>query len=74
MPARRQARPGLDGLTHAVLIAYPRYVDPLSGLPCPPELALDRLADPGLQPRGPRLRLLAKMQGALSGHAWIWRR
>ena len=74
VPDRRQARPDLNGLTHAVLIAYPRYVDPLSGLPCPPELALDRLADPGLQPRGRRLRLLAKMQGALSGHAWIWRR
>ncbi|MDO5642913.1 MAG: capsular polysaccharide biosynthesis protein, partial [Paracoccus sp. (in: a-proteobacteria)] len=74
VPARRRARPGLDGLTHAVLIAYPRYLDPVSGLPCPPEVALARLSDPCL-PQGPaRLRLLARAQGALAGHSWIWRR
>lgn len=74
VPDRRQARPGLDGLTHAVLIGYPRYFDPISGLPCPPEVALDRLADPRISARAPRLRLLAKLQGKLSGHSWIWRR
>ncbi|SDD73511.1 capsular polysaccharide export protein [Paracoccus isoporae] len=74
VPLRRRTRPGLDGLVHAVLIAYPRYLDPLSGLPCPPEVALARLADPSLAPRGPALRGLAKLQGALSGHDWIWRR
>ncbi|WP_304618569.1 capsular polysaccharide biosynthesis protein [Paracoccus sediminilitoris] len=73
IPARRQARPDLAALVHACLIAYPRYRDPLTGLPCPPEVALDRLrAGIGGQP--PVLRLLAKAQGALAGHAWIWRR
>ncbi|NHF72434.1 capsular polysaccharide biosynthesis protein [Paracoccus xiamenensis] len=73
VPVRRQARPDLDALTHAVLISYPRYCDPVSGLPCPPELALERLSGPTTQ-RSMRLRLLAKAQGALAGHAWIWRR
>ncbi|WP_271114593.1 capsular polysaccharide biosynthesis protein [Paracoccus aerodenitrificans] len=74
VPARRIARPGLDGLTHAALIAYPRYRDPVSGLPCPPEIAVERLADVTLQTRGLRLRWLAKAQGAVSGYSWIWRR
>ncbi|MBA4489287.1 capsular polysaccharide biosynthesis protein [Paracoccus sp. S1E-3] len=73
VPARRRARPDLDALTHAVLIGYPRYVDPISGLPCPPELALERLAASAVR-QGRALRLLAKAQGALAGHAWIWRR
>ena len=75
VPARRQARPGLAGLVHAALIAYPRYHDPTSDLPCPPETALARLADPGLALQGsPALRILARAQGALASHAWLWRR
>ncbi|TBN44129.1 capsular polysaccharide biosynthesis protein [Paracoccus subflavus] len=73
IPARRRARPDLPALVHACLIAYPRYVDPLSGLPCPVEVAIDRLRD-GRSPTSPALRLLSKMQGALAGHAWLWRR
>lgn len=73
VPPRRQARPGLAAFVHACLIAYPRYFDPVSGLPCPPELALDRLADPSAARGGPALRILAKAQGLLSGHAWLWR-
>ena len=72
-PARRTARPVLQGLIHAALIAYPRYHDPVSGLPCPPEVAVERLADPALATRGPGLRMLAKLQGWLAGHAWLWR-
>jgi capsular polysaccharide export protein len=73
VPARRQARPVLQGLIHASLIAYPRYHDPLTGLPCPPEVAVDRLADARLPRRGAGLRLLAKAQGLLAGYAWLWR-
>ena len=36
-------------------------------------LALDRLADDAVAPQGRRLRLLAKLQGALAGHSWLWR-
>jgi len=28
---------------HACLIAYPRYLDPITNRPCPVEVALDRL-------------------------------
>ena len=74
VPPRRQARPSLAAFAYAALIAYPRYRDPVTGLPCPPEVALDRLADPDLTAGPPMLRLLAKAQGALAGHSWIWRR
>jgi len=40
VPDRRQARPDLVQLAHAALIAYPRYWDPVSRRPCPPEVAL----------------------------------
>ena len=74
IPARRQPGASLAQLVHTALIAYPRYFDPVSGLPCPPETAVARLADPGFRAGGARLRLLAKAQGLFSGHAWIWRR
>ncbi|MFV0383274.1 capsular polysaccharide biosynthesis protein [Paracoccus sp. (in: a-proteobacteria)] len=74
VPARRQARPDLAALVHACLIAYPRYHDPISRLPCPVEVVLDRLSDPRASRGGPALRVLAKLQGALAGHSRIWRR
>lgn len=74
VPARRTARPDLARFVHAALVAYPRYRDPVSGLPCPVEVALDRLTDPGVPAAPPPLRWLAKAQGALAGHAWLWRR
>ncbi len=53
IPARRVAKPTLAGLVHAALIDYPRYRDPISGLPCPVEVIVDRLAtDPGPGPSG----------------------
>jgi capsular polysaccharide export protein len=72
-PDRRRARPVLQGLIHAALVAYPRYHDPVSGLPCPPEVAVERLADENRATRGPGLRSLAKIQGWLAGYAWLWR-
>ncbi len=60
VPARRTARPGLAGLAHAALIGYPRYHDPRTGLPCPPEVAVDRLAaGEGAGAQG----ILARLQG-----------
>lgn len=72
VPARRQARPDLVALVHAALIAYPRYLDPVTRLPCSPELALERL-QAGDLPHPPALRLLAKLQGAFASHARWWR-
>ncbi len=42
---RRGRRRTLDELVAAALIHYPRYWDPVSGLVCPPEVALDRLIE-----------------------------
>ncbi len=73
VPARRQARPDVISLAHAVLVDYPRYRDPESGLPCPPEVVLDRLAS-GLRARqGAGNRALAKLQGLFAGFAPLWR-
>lgn len=74
VPPHRSARPSVAALAHAALIAYPRYHDPLTGLPCPPEVALDRLATGAGLGRAPRLRVLAKLQGRLAGQSWLWRR
>nr|WP_110549180.1 capsular polysaccharide biosynthesis protein [Limimaricola hongkongensis] len=71
--ARRHARPDLHSLAHAALIGWPRYFDPLTGRPCPPELALDRLAQ-GTVPRRAGLRILARLQGVFASTAPLWRR
>ncbi|QYK43169.1 MAG: capsular polysaccharide biosynthesis protein [Paracoccaceae bacterium] len=66
-------RPGLAALVHAALIAYPRYVDPITLRPCPPEVAADRLASGAVPKAALWNRLLAKAQGALAGQAHWWR-
>lgn len=79
IPERRRRAPDghplpridLTRLIHAALIAYPRYMDPLTRRPCPPEVAVERLAQPLRAPL--RLRLLAKLQGALASQAHLWR-
>jgi len=62
-PPWRQARPDLPAMVHAVLIDYPRYFDPVSGLSCTVEVAVDRLASGYLPDTGPGLRALARLQG-----------
>ena len=71
-PARRTARPTLDQLIHATLIAYPRYWDPVSRRPCPPEVIVDRLAA-GTLPQGPANRLLSRLQGRFASLHRLWR-
>lgn len=66
-------RPSLLALVHAALIAYPRYFDPVSRRPCPPEVVLDRLASGTNLPPSPGLRLLAKLQGRFATYARLWR-
>ena len=63
IPARRTARRTLDELVAAVLLLYPRYLDPLTGLPCPAEILALRLAEgSGLPAKGLLVRL-RQMQG-----------
>lgn len=66
-------RPDLLHLVHASLIGYPRYFDPITRQPCPPEVVLDRLASGTLRKPALHLRLLAKLQGRLAGYAHLWR-
>lgn len=40
---RRTRRRSLDELVAATLIGYPRYVDPVTRLPCPPEVLVQRI-------------------------------
>ena len=44
----------LDELVAGALILYPRYYDPTSGLPCPVEIAIERIATARAKPRGNR--------------------
>jgi capsular polysaccharide export protein len=73
LPRRRNGTT-LDGLVHATLIDYPRYRDPVTGLPCPAEIVAERLSSGRIPKPGPANRALAKLQGALSSYATLWRR
>ncbi len=44
VPDRRGRQLSLDELVAGVLILYPRYLDPVTGLPCPPEVLVSRMA------------------------------
>jgi capsular polysaccharide export protein len=45
VPPRRTRRRSLDELVAATLILYPRYFDPVTRLPCPPETLVKRIAN-----------------------------
>jgi len=45
VPSRRTARRTVDELVAATLLIYPRYLDPVTGLPCPAEVVVARLSD-----------------------------
>jgi capsular polysaccharide export protein len=65
VPKRRTARRSVDELVAAALILYPRYLDPETRLPCPPEVLVRRLAD-GQTFRGTRALIwLRRLQGRL---------
>ena len=70
---RRAALPDLTALVHAVLIDYPRYFDPLTGLPCPVEVVVDRLGTSDIPAPGPFNRSIAKLQGLFASYAHLWR-
>jgi capsular polysaccharide export protein len=65
VPARRTARRSLDELVAAALLLYPRYVDPVTGLPCPPEVVIDRLANGAGESTEGILVPLRRLQGRL---------
>ncbi|MBR0674441.1 capsular polysaccharide export protein, LipB/KpsS family, partial [Neoroseomonas soli] len=59
---RRVRRLTVDELVAGALILFPRYQDPVTELPCPPEALLDRLADPAPW-KGGLLARLRRWQG-----------
>lgn len=72
-PDRRRARPTLAGFAHAVLIGYPRYHDPVTRRPCPPEVIVERLSGGNLPRPGPGNRALSKLQGLFASAQPFWR-
>jgi capsular polysaccharide export protein len=65
VPSRRTARRSLDELVAATLLIYPRYLDPVTGLPCPAEILALRLAEKHRHPAKGLLVRLRQMQGRL---------
>jgi capsular polysaccharide export protein len=45
VPDRRTSNRSIDDLVAATLLLYPRYFDPLTGLPCPAEVVVRRLTE-----------------------------
>lgn len=64
VPARRTARRTLDELVAAALLIYPRYLDPVTGLPCPAEIVVERLTYGGTRHPG-LLVMMRRFQGML---------
>jgi capsular polysaccharide export protein len=62
---RRTRKLSLEQLVAGALILYPRYLDPVTRLPCGPEVIIDRLSDPALWRAGP-LVWARRIQGALT--------
>jgi capsular polysaccharide export protein len=66
VPTRRGRQRSLDELVAAALLLYPRYLDPVTGLPCPPEVLVDRIAS-GYTRQSDPLVFARRMLGRLSG-------
>jgi capsular polysaccharide export protein len=64
----RGRRLALEQLVAGALILYPRYLDPVTRLPCPPEIILERLEASALWRPGP-LVIGRRWQGML-GRGW----
>lgn len=66
VPARRSRALTLDELVAGVLLLYPRYLDPVTGLPCPPEILIRRLADGEASNRLGWVEPLRRVQGRIT--------
>jgi capsular polysaccharide export protein len=65
VPLRRARTLTLDQLVAGVLILYPRYLDPLTGLPCPPEVLIARMASGGIPNRLGWVTRIRRLQGQI---------
>lgn len=64
VPARRGRRLPLNALAAAILLIYPKYLDPVTGLPCTPEILIHRLSEQK-RPQETWLTRLRHLQGGL---------
>ncbi len=64
VPERRTARRTVDELVAASLIVYPRYVDPMTNLPCSPEVLITRLST-APSPKFSLVSFARRLQGQL---------
>lgn len=62
VPHRRTRKRTLDELVAATLLIYPRYIDPVTRLPCDAELLVERIAEGEAEVRSP-LVFLRELQG-----------
>ncbi|MET0366022.1 MAG: beta-3-deoxy-D-manno-oct-2-ulosonic acid transferase [Sphingobium sp.] len=65
VPERRVRARTLDQMVAAVLIEYPRYLDPVTGLPCDAELLIVRMGD-GVRRENAALVAARKIWGRLN--------
>ena len=63
VPSRRRRRLTVDELVAASLLLYPRYLDPVTKLPCPPEVLVRRLVESQSSAKAPPLARLRRLQG-----------
>ena len=73
IPPRRTVSVPLEGLVHAALIDYPRYLDPITKTACPVEVIVERLAAGQVARPGPFNRVLSKLQGIFASQSHLWR-
>ncbi len=69
IPSRRGRTLSLDELVAGVLILYPRYLDPVTGLPCPPEVLVARMVENRAANRLGWIEPLRRAQGRLM--SWL---
>lgn len=65
VPERRGRTLSLDELVAGVLILYPRYLDPVTNLPCPPEILIKRVAEGEAANRLGWVEPLRRLQGRI---------
>lgn len=75
LPSRRTTLRTLDELVAAALVVYPRYLDPITRLPCPAEVLVRRLAEGGLARSSGIFVTFRRLQGRLKrAIARLWTR
>jgi capsular polysaccharide export protein len=73
IPNRRSTKRNIDELVAAALLLYPRYVDPVTGLPCPPEILIRRIGEKSSDAKPTQLVRLRRLQGKLKRRLALFR-